>query len=159
MARVSMGYPGEAAEIDMLDTPRRRRPRSTSSSRHRRGRRSRKLVDIVRKHPRLADAVKQYASTWPPRPAIPELRLGASPRATLHLVRAAKARAALQDRDYVLPDDVKQLAVPVLAHRLLPTAEAQIGRRDATEIVAARSSARVPVPRAASGRRTGGGAR
>ena len=59
----------------------------------------------------------------------PDLRLGASPRATLQLVRAAKASAALDDRDYVIPDDVRALAVPVLAHRLLLTAEAQIARR------------------------------
>jgi MoxR-like ATPase len=65
----------------------------------------------------------------------PELRLGASPRATLHLIRAARAAAALDDRDFVLPDDIQALAVPVLAHRLLPTAEAQIGRRSAAHVV------------------------
>ena len=54
----------------------------------------------------------------------PELMLGASPRATLHLVRAAKASAALEGRDYVLPDDIQRLARPVLAHRLLPAVEA-----------------------------------
>jgi MoxR-like ATPase len=71
----------------------------------------------------------------------PDLRLGASPRATLHLVRAARARAALDGRDYVLPDDVQALAAPVLSHRLLLTAEAQIARRTpahvVTELVAA----------------------
>ena len=50
----------------------------------------------------------------------PELMLGASPRATLHLVRAAKAAAAIAGRDYVIPDDVQQLAVQVLSHRMLP---------------------------------------
>jgi MoxR-like ATPase len=63
----------------------------------------------------------------------------------LHLIRAAKARAALADREYVLPDDVQQLAAPVLAHRLLPTAEAQIGQRDSTRIVADLVS-KVPQP-------------
>src|SRR5262249_4740398 len=61
---------------------------------------------------------------------------GASPRATLHLLRAAKATAALDDRDYVLPDDVQRLAMPMLAHRLLVTAEAQIARKGAQQIVA-----------------------
>ena len=56
--------------------------------------------------------------------AAPDLRLGASPRAALHLLRAAPGPAALDGRDYVLPDDIQALAVPVLAHRLLPTAEA-----------------------------------
>ncbi|HJU96860.1 MAG TPA: hypothetical protein VJ644_02695, partial [Jiangellaceae bacterium] len=79
----------------------------------------------------------------------PELRLGASPRATLYLVRAAKAWAALHDREYVLPDDVQQLAEAVFAHRLLPTAEAQIGRRDATQVVADLLT-RVPQPEAIS---------
>src|SRR5205085_1331606 len=66
----------------------------------------------------------------------PELRLGASPRATLQLLRAARAQAALDGRDYVLPDDVQTLAGPVLAHRLLPTAEAQVARRTTEAVVA-----------------------
>src|SRR5919107_1699631 len=49
----------------------------------------------------------------------PDLRLGASPRAGLQLLRAARASAALNGRDHVLPDDVQALAGPVLAHRLL----------------------------------------
>ena len=47
------------------------------------------------------------------------IRLGASPRAALHLVRASRARAAMNGRDYVIPDDVQALAAPVLAHRLV----------------------------------------
>jgi MoxR-like ATPase len=66
----------------------------------------------------------------------PELRLGASPRAALHLVRAARAKAALDSRAFVLPDDIKVLAVPVLAHRLLVSSEARIARRGAENIVA-----------------------
>jgi MoxR-like ATPase len=54
----------------------------------------------------------------------PGLRLGASPRATLHLVRACRAYAALDGRDYVIPDDVQILTEPVLAHRLFPAAQA-----------------------------------
>jgi MoxR-like ATPase len=60
-------------------------------------------------------------------------------------LRAAKAAAALEDRDYVLPDDVRALAQPVLAHRLLPTPEAQISRRTTSDILAD-VVARVPVP-------------
>jgi MoxR-like ATPase len=60
-------------------------------------------------------------------------------------VRAARAWAALDDRDYVLPDDVQELAGHVLPHRLLATAEAQIGRR-ATEEIVADILARVPLP-------------
>jgi MoxR-like ATPase len=54
----------------------------------------------------------------------PRLELGASPRAGLMLLRAAKARALLQGRDHALPDDVQALALPVLAHRLVLAPEA-----------------------------------
>jgi MoxR-like ATPase len=64
-----------------------------------------------------------------------DVRLGASPRATLALHRAAQAWAAMQGRDFVLPDDVKRLAVPVLAHRLLASLEARLRGRDAATIV------------------------
>ena len=75
----------------------------------------------------------------------PELVLGASPRATLHLVRAAKAAAAMAGRDYVIPDDVQELAVQVLAHRLLPTVEASMSGRS-TESTLAGLVAGVPMP-------------
>ena len=77
----------------------------------------------------------------------PDLRLGASPRATLHLLRAAKATAALSGREFALPDDVQALAVAVLAHRLLPTAQAQLNRRTAEQVVQ-EILQRIPVPAA-----------
>jgi MoxR-like ATPase len=94
----------------------------------------------------VADAVKQYAVNLvnATREA-PELRLGASPRATLQLLRTARAVAALEGRDYVLPDDLQALAVPVLAHRLIPTAEAQLSRRT-TDAVVADLVHRLPLP-------------
>ncbi|HUV47898.1 MAG TPA: ATPase, partial [Actinomycetes bacterium] len=67
--------------------------------------------------------------------------------ATLQLIRAAKASAALDDRDYVIPDDVRLLAVPVLAHRLLLTAEAQIARRTSSSVVEALVDS-TPIPAA-----------
>ena len=79
-----------------------------------------------------------------------ELRLGASPRATLHLVRAARAQAALSGRGFVVPDDVHAVAVPVLAHRLLLTPDAQAARRTAAELVRA-LLARLPAPTAPRG--------
>jgi MoxR-like ATPase len=65
------------------------------------------------------------------------LDLGASPRASLALYHAAQARAAIHGRDYVLPDDVKALAPPVLGHRLLPTAQSRLRGRGATTVVEA----------------------
>ena len=63
------------------------------------------------------------------------LDLGASPRASLALYRAAQALAAVRGRDYALPDDVKRLAPAVLGHRLLPTAQARLRGRGATAVV------------------------
>ena len=74
-----------------------------------------------------------------------ELYLGASPRGSLALFRTAQARAAILGRDYVLPDDVKQLATPVLAHRLIVGSAARIREIDAREIVREMLE-RVPVP-------------
>jgi MoxR-like ATPase len=71
--------------------------------------------------------------------------LGISPRGTLALYRAAQARAATQGRGYVTPDDVQALVEPVLAHRLLPSANARLHGRPAREL-AATILDRVPVP-------------
>ncbi|HEY6740064.1 MAG TPA: MoxR family ATPase [Actinopolymorphaceae bacterium] len=144
MARVSMGYPGPQAEFEMLDLHGASSPLDdldpVTDSRE-----VTKLVDIV-KSVYVADAVKEYAiALVSATRRSPDLRLGASPRATLHLLRAAKAAAALESREYVLPDDLQALAVPVLAHRLLPAAEAQIARRTAEQIVVDLVRA-VPVP-------------
>jgi MoxR-like ATPase len=134
MARLAIGYPGEFDEMDMIEAHGGAAAldvlEPVADAAH-----VAKLVDIVRGI-YVSPAVRRYcvALANATRRA-PDLRLGASPRATLHLVRAAKAWAALNDREYVLPDDIQHLAVPVLAHRLLPTAEAQIGRRDASQIV------------------------
>jgi MoxR-like ATPase len=65
------------------------------------------------------------------------LDLGASPRASLALYHAAQALAAIRGREFVLPDDVKHLAGPVLGHRLLPTAQSRLRGRGATAVVEA----------------------
>ncbi|MGH2571930.1 MAG: AAA family ATPase [Actinomycetota bacterium] len=64
-----------------------------------------------------------------------DLQVGASPRAIEHMGDATRARALLDGRDYVLPDDVKALAEPVLVHRLVPTTDARIRDRRAEEIL------------------------
>jgi MoxR-like ATPase len=75
-----------------------------------------------------------------------ELRLGASPRSSLQLLRASRARAALHGRNYVIPDDVQSLAVPVFAHRLLPTSEAIYDGRLPEQVVA-KLVTDLPLPR------------
>jgi MoxR-like ATPase len=64
-----------------------------------------------------------------------DVRLGASPRASLSLHRAAQALVAVQGRTHVLPDDVKVLAVPALAHRLIMKTEARLRDRTAERII------------------------
>jgi len=125
MARISMGYPDPASEIEMLRT------RATSSPLD-------KIVPVVgttELSSMIATARAVFASPPVEQYAVaiaqatrrdPELRLGASPRATLQLVRAAKTRAALDGREFVLPDDINTLAVSVLSHRLIPSGRAGV---------------------------------
>jgi MoxR-like ATPase len=104
------------------------------------------------RHVHVSELVKQYViDLMTATRHAPDLRLGGSPRASLQMLRTARAVAALDGREYVLPDDIQSLAVPVLAHRLLPTAEAQIGRRT-TESIVLDLIARVPVPDPRGGR-------
>ncbi|MHA6759268.1 AAA family ATPase [Streptacidiphilus sp. PAMC 29251] len=134
MARISIGYPSPEAELQMLDVHggaspvQELRPVAHADD-------VVKLIEMVRRV-HVADELRRYAvALVSATRTSPELRLGASPRATLHLLRAARAAAALDGRDYVIPDDLQALAVPVLAHRLLPTAEAQLGRRTPEQVV------------------------
>jgi MoxR-like ATPase len=149
-ASVSMGYPDPAAELAMLRSREARSPIDDVRS----------VVTLEELQAMIAAARAIYLS-----PAVeqyllalvtatrthPDLRLGASPRATLQLSRVAKARALLAGRDFVLPDDLAGLAVAVLAHRLLPTRQA-LGRSGGTESEAAAEIIRgivavTPVPR------------
>ena len=144
MARVSMGYPVEAAEIAMLDSHTRSNPlddlEPVADAAE-----IRKLIGIVGQV-YVSQAVQRYAvAITAATRRNSDLALGASPRASLHLVRAAKAMAALQGRDYVLPDDLHGLARPVLAHRLLPSVEASMSGRSTTAILDG-IVASVPVP-------------
>jgi MoxR-like ATPase len=109
----------------------------------------RALIDGVRKV-HVAEAIKAYAVDLAEATRrSSDIRLGASPRATLQLLRAAKAWAALDGRSYVLPDDLQALFHPVLAHRVLLTAETHISGRTADDALAKIiGSVPVPVPSA-----------
>jgi MoxR-like ATPase len=143
-ARIAMGYPDAGAELAMLDVHGSRDPlhalRPVSDAVI-----VRRMINTVR-DVHVAGAVRQYAVelVTATREA-PDLRLGASPRATLQLLRTARAVAALEGRDYVLPDDLQALAVPVLAHRIIPTADAQLARRT-TDAIVADLIHRLPLP-------------
>ncbi|MCZ4121589.1 AAA family ATPase [Streptomyces sp. H39-S7] len=144
MARVSIGYPSPEAELQMLDvhggTPPLDDLQPVAHAHE-----IVKLIEAVRTV-HVSDPVRRYAVALVGATRHhADLRLGASPRATLHLVRAARASAALDGRDFVLPDDVQALAPAVLAHRLLPTAQAQLNRRTPEQVVA-EILQRTPVP-------------
>jgi MoxR-like ATPase len=153
MARVSMGYPVLRSELAMLDSHSAANPLDDLEP-VTDGAEIAKLVDIVRSV-HVSDPVKQYAVdiTASTRHS-PDLRLGASPRATLHLIRAARAHAALEARDYVIPDDLQLLAAPVLAHRLITALDAQLGGRGAESVIATTLRA-IPVPEGSPTERSG----
>ena len=131
MARVSLGYPTPAAEAGMLAS-------------HEAGDRVLALEPVAT--PTEIVALQDAASRVHAAPALrdyvvellgrtrtdPRVELGASPRAGLMLLRAAKALAALDSRDHALPDDVQALAQPVLAHRLLLAPDAAGEELEAT---------------------------
>jgi MoxR-like ATPase len=143
-ARISMGYPSAESELAMLDAHGSSSPLEALEP-VARAEDMRELIAAVRKV-HVADALKQYViKLVTATRSAPELRLGASPRATLHLLRASRARAALDGRDFVIPDDVQALALPVLAHRLLPSAEALVARQ-LPEQVLATIVGQVPLP-------------
>ena len=87
------------------------------------------------------------SSSWSPKPApTPRLRVGLSPRGSLALYRTAQARAWWQGRDYVVPEDVRALAEPVLAHRLILETKARYGGATGADIIR-EGLEKVPVPR------------
>ena len=147
--RVSIGYPDTQAEQEMVDEHSAADPLATLkpvSS----GAEVTALVETVRRV-HLAPEVRRYAvDLTSATRRLAEVRLGASPRATLHLVRAARAQAALSGRDYVVPDDIQAVSVPVLAHRLVLTAEGQAARRPAGDLIRALLQ-RINVPRGPGG--------
>ena len=134
-ARVSMGYPSAGAELQMLDTHGGADPLELLEPVADAAEIS-DLIELVRAL-HVSAEVKQYvvALSTATRQS-PLLRLGASPRASLQLLRAARAQAGLAGRDYVLPDDIQELAPAVLAHRVLPTAEAQMAGHTAEDVIA-----------------------
>ncbi|MGQ0843136.1 MAG: AAA family ATPase [Sporichthyaceae bacterium] len=135
MVRLSMGYPDPATEIAMvrghgkvspLDSL---RPVTDAITIMR-------CIETIREL-HVSDEVVQYVvDIVTATRNHPDLQLGASPRATLQIIRAARASAAIAGRNYVLPDDVQELAEPVLAHRLMLTSESQVAHRGAAAVVA-----------------------
>ena len=142
--RLSLGYPPLAEEARMLDEQTSEPPLDSLPA-------VADAADVLR----LVDAARGiYVEESVGRYVVALLRqtrgdsrlyLGASPRAGIALLRVAKARALSEDRDYVTPDDVKAVAAPVLAHRLILAPEARSAALGAGELVAD-ALAHTPVP-------------
>lgn len=144
MLQISLGYPDRSAEVAMLDSHELSDPLAAITP---------VTDDTTLRSLRLAtrtvfasDSVKRYVvDVVTATRSTTLLRLGASPRSSVHLLQAAKAMSLLSGRDHVLPDDVQSLAVPVLSHRVLLSTEAHLDRRSAASVIADVVS-RVPVP-------------
>ena len=145
MAAISMGYPTRAAEIDMLEHHGASNPlddlRPVTDAAGILA--ARRQVGEVFVHSALKDYVVSIVSATRTSDS---LRLGASPRASLQLLRASRARAAMQGRGYVIPEDVDVLTVPVLAHRVLLSHRAHTSQASTADVLASIVAA-IPTPR------------
>ncbi len=149
--RISLGYPDSAQEVAIMDDREHVDPINQLAA-------VCSPEDIVKLQKEADDIyidalVKQYivdlaAATR----QHPEAALGVSPRASINLMKGSKAYAMLKERDYVVPDDIKTLAAPMLSHRVLLTPSARM-REVTQETVIADALRQVPVP-GASVRRT-----
>lgn len=145
--QLRLGYLSEADEMNMI---RRRLERGTQQAQI--GQvadadgllEMRQAVEYVTVHP---DVVGYVVSLAAATRGHPQVEVGASPRAELDLVQMARARALLNNRDFVVPEDVKALAVPAMAHRITLRPEMWV-RRIRGEDVIAELLRRLPVPRA-----------
>src|SRR4051794_31291048 len=147
LMKLDVGYPAAGDELRLLGLARRGlRPVSLDDvevvAEAADVRAARAAVDGVR----VADDVAGYLVEVVRRTReLPSVTLGASPRAAVHLLVAAKAAAALAGREFVTPDDVAGLAGPVLGHRIVLRPEAELERYDAADAIrTALESARVP---------------
>ena len=145
LMKLHLGYPSEAAERQVVERvcggENREKPQTVAS-----------LDDVAAAR---AEADKVYVS-----PAMRDyivalvratreqekIRLGASPRGVVAMTKAARAYAAILGRDYVLPDDVKQLAVPVLAHRLMLQSQSSVRLSQSSEALIGVLLSKIPVP-------------
>ena len=147
LLKTRLGYPDRDEEIRILDRFRESDPLAQLNAvatpdditKLQQARRGILVSEPVRDY--IADMVRATRDH-------PTIRFGASPRGSLGLMRAAQARAILQGRDYILPDDIKYLARPVLAHRLILKEEERL-RGESTEHLIGELIGRLPVPAAA----------
>jgi len=144
LLRISLGYPATNDEVQMLSNQQLHHPIEGLEK-------VIEVADLLKaqeavKRVTITDEIKRYiVELVETTRAHGEIYLGASPRGSLALFRTSQARAAILGREYVLPDDVKALAVPALAHRLIVGSAARIREVDAVDIIE-EVLEKVPVP-------------
>ncbi|MEE8120336.1 MAG: MoxR family ATPase [Anaerolineales bacterium] len=144
LLRISLGYPGTNYEVRMLTNQQLHHPIDDLDQ----------VIEIAEllsaqeavRRVTVTDEIKRYiVDLVETTRGHGEIYLGASPRGSLALFRTSQARAAILGREYVLPDDVKALAVPALAHRLIVGSAARIREVDAVDVIE-EVLEKVPVP-------------
>jgi MoxR-like ATPase len=134
LLRMPVGYPDEAEESQMLHALRKRHPITTLGS-VATGEELGPLFDAITDI-HVEPVVERYLlEIVRGTRAHADITIGASPRGSLALFRCSQALAAIRGRDYVIPDDVKELAPLVLEHRLVIRGESRLRGRDAAELV------------------------
>jgi len=144
LLRISLGYPARNDEVRMLSNQQLHHPIEDLEQ----------VIEIAEllkaqeavRRVTVTDEIKRYiVDLVETTRAHGEIYLGASPRGSLALFRTSQARAAIHGREFVLPDDVKALAVPALAHRLIVGSAARIREVDAVDVIE-EVLEKVPVP-------------
>ncbi|WP_219836250.1 MoxR family ATPase [Paenibacillus sp. R14(2021)] len=134
MMKISLGYPDAATERQMITSPHATSPAELLEPVVTAQQVAQMMEEVKRVH--LDDAVADYIiRIVRGTRAHSGVQLGASPRAAISLTAAAKASAFLQERDYVIPDDIKQLASTVLAHRIILHTESRMNGMTTEQVV------------------------
>lgn len=136
LMKLSLGYPSEEAEIQMVlhqigeivSTQKVKTPVMN-------GKILSKMQEEVEQVEINEDLIRYIIHLIVSTREHPALVLGASPRATLALVRASKAKAYIENRDYVIPDDIIQMVECVLSHRLMLTSEAKMNKNTVSKVI------------------------
>lgn len=145
LLRVSMGYPSRDDERSVLTSHRQGEPVDTLEAAVS-SEQVLELQEAVRRV-KVDEAISDYIlDLVEATRRSDDLHVGASTRGALAFYRASQAAALASGRDYVVPDDVKQLAVPVLAHRVIAKGYLHGGQREAVEALIGRLVEEVPVP-------------
>ena len=133
LLKITIGYPSAEQELQVLRTHQRARPavesRMSPDDIH-------MIRSFVETSVHASDEMMRYIISLARfTREHSQVELGASPRAALSLLKASKARAALRGRDFVLPDDVRALALDVFSHRVILSPEAELGGATSEDVV------------------------